>query len=163
MTNLLIINNLDFAKKQLKLTDQITVYTLKRLHETLGINEESAIKALINFDLSGRSNQFRYPSLHISIKSVLPAICQRCLSEMLVPLDLRFDYLISAAKLEEDADNDQIDWIEEQKEMNLLELIEDELLLALPIAPAHANECIKSKLQSGEKPNPFAVLKGKYK
>lgn len=163
MNNTLIINNLDFARKQLKLTDEITVYTLKRLHDTLAISDESAKKTLIIFDLSGQSKQFRYPSLHLSIKSTLPAICQRCLSEMLVPMALQFDYLISAAKLEEDAENDQVDWIEAQTEMNLLELIEDELLLALPIAPLHANECAKSKLESGEKPNPFAILKGKYK
>ena len=65
--------------------------------------------------------------------------------------------------MEEDAENDEIDWIEEEKEMNLLELIEDELLLAMPIAPHHDNNCAKLSMQSGEKPNPFAILKGKYK
>ena len=47
--------------------------------------------------------------------------------------------------------------------MNVLQLIEDELLLAMPIAPTHAEACNKASMQSGEKPNPFAVLKGKIK
>jgi uncharacterized protein len=76
---------------------------------------------------------------------------------------LKFDYLISEFSVEEDADTDEIDWLEVQKEMSLLELIEDELLLAMPIAPLHENHCAKASMQSGEKPNPFAILKDKYK
>lgn len=162
MTNLLIINNLEFAQKQVKLAEEITVYTLKRLHETLAINDESAKNATVHFELSGVGRQFRYPGLHLNIKTELPVICQRCLSEMTIGLDLKFDYLISTLPIEEDIDNDEIDWLEEDKEMSLLELIEDELLLAIPIAPTHENSCVKATMQSGEKPNPFAILKGKY-
>jgi uncharacterized protein len=159
----MIINNLEFAQKQLRLSDTISVFALKRLLESLAIDGESAKKALVYYELSGGNKQFRYPSLHLHIKTSLPAICQRCLSEMTVDLDLKFEYLISEFSLEEDADNDEIDWLEEQKEMNLLDLIEDELLLAIPIAPTHENGCVKATMQSGEKPNPFAVLKDKYK
>lgn len=163
MTKTLIINNLEFAQKQLTLVDNMSVFALKRLVELLAIQDESALKAHIYFELSGGNKQFRYPSLQLRIKTGLPAICQRCLAEMVIHLDLKFDYLISALSVEEDADNDEIDWLEEDKEMDLLELIEDELLLAMPIAPLHENNCTKVSMQSGEKPNPFAVLKGKYK
>lgn len=162
MTNLLIINNLEFSQKQLTLADEISVFKLKRVLETLAINDESAKNARVHFELSGVGKQFRYPSLHLTIKTELPVICQRCLSEMTIDLDLKFDYLISALPIEEDTDNDEIDWLEEDKEMSLLALIEDELLLALPIAPTHESSCVKATMQSGEKPNPFAILKGKY-
>ena len=59
-------------------------------------------------------------------------------------------------------ENDEIDWLEPSQEMNLSELIEDELLIAIPIAPVHEANCAKSNMQSGEKPNPFAVLKGHF-
>jgi len=163
MNNPMIINNLEFAQKQLTLSDAISVFALKRLFESLAINEEIAKKALVYYELSGGSKVFRYPSLKLSIKTSLPAICQRCLSEMTVNFDLKFNYLISEFSVEEDADTDEIDWLEVQKEMNLLELIEDELLLAMPIAPLHDNNCAKASMQSGEKPNPFAILKDKYK
>ena len=54
-----------------------------------------------------------------------------------------------------------MDWLEINSEMDVHELIEDELLLAMPIAPAHEGACSRLSMQSGEKPNPFAVLKGK--
>ncbi len=162
MTKTLIINNLEFAQKQLIINDNFAVFELKRLAETLAINEVSAKAASVHFELSGDSKQFRYPSLHLHIKTDLPAICQRCLNEVRILLDLKHDYLISEVAFEEDADNDEIDWIEEDKEMNLQELIEDELLLAMPMAPLHENNCTNVNTQSGEKPNPFAVLKGKF-
>ena len=40
-------------------------------------------------------------------------------------------------------------------------MIEDELLMAAPIAPVHPTECAQLCMQSGEKANPFTVLKGK--
>jgi uncharacterized protein len=162
MTKALIINNTEFAKKQLKLADTINVFALKRLVEMLAVSDESAKKAQVYFELSGLSKQFRYPSMHLHIKTSLPAICQRCLSEMTINLEQTFDYVISEMMPEEDAENDEIDWLEEDKEMDLLELIEDELLLSIPIAPLHDSNCTKASMQSGEKPNPFAILKGKY-
>jgi uncharacterized protein len=157
------INNLEFAQKQQKLTDNFDILMLKRLSETLNILTENGKKSTINFELTGDCKQFRHPSLHLRIKTNLPTICQRCLDEMYVKLDLEFDYLISE-KIDETLDeNDEIDWLEANKEMNLLELIEDELLLALPFAPVHEENCAKTRMQSGEKLNPFAILKDKFK
>lgn len=54
-------------------------------------------------------------------------------------------------------------FVEASREMNVWELVEDELLIAFPIAPVHSaehqKECVAYIKQSGEKPNPFAVLK----
>jgi len=47
--------------------------------------------------------------------------------------------------------------------MDLLTLIEDEIIIATPIAPLHEGNCAHGTMQSGEKPNPFAVLKGLIK
>lgn len=157
----LIINNLEFAQKQLKLSESFEVSNLKRLSDTLALDDESTLKTPVHFELIGNSKQFRQPSLHLRIKTKLPVICQRCLNEMHINLDLNFDYLISDNVIEDIDVNDETDWLEANNEMNLHELIEDELLLAMPIAPVHENSCTKLSMQSGEKPNPFAVLKGK--
>jgi uncharacterized protein len=157
----LIINNLEFAKKQLKLSESFEVSNLKRLSETLALDDKNTLKTPVHFELTGNSKQFRQPSLQLHIKTKLPVICQRCLNEMLINLDLSFVYLISDFAIDDIDENDEIDWLEANNEMNLCELIEDELLLAMPIAPVHENNCSKLSLTSGEKPNPFAVLKGK--
>ena len=155
----LIINNLEFTKNQLILSDSLALVQLPRLVEILANTD----KTRVQFELLGTGKQFRQPSLHLTIKANLAVTCQRCLNEMEVNLNLDFDYLISNAEISEAEESDEIDWIEENHEMDVAALIEDELLLALPIAPTHAHDCTKANMQSGEKPNPFAVLKGRFK
>ncbi len=155
----LIINNLEFAKSQLKLDDSLDVSQLSRLTEMLANADKTSIK----FQLIGASKRFSQPSLQLTVKANLVMTCQRCLDEMNVNLDLNFDYLIDSAKINEVEDIDEIDWLEANHEMDVGELIEDELLLAMPIAPTHAHDCSKLSTQSGEKPNPFAALKGLIK
>jgi uncharacterized protein len=159
----LIINNLEFAQTQQKLTDTFAVFDCKRLAEMLVIQDKNLEPATIHFELTGECKRFRQPSLHLHIKTNLPVVCQRCLDEMLVEVDLSFDYLISDVAINELDENDEMDWLEANNEMDLQELIEDELLLALPIAPTHDINCSKLSMQSGEKHNPFAVLKGLVK
>ena len=165
---LLTINNLELAQKQQEIADNFAPISLNRLAETLALQSKNAHLATIHFTLTGDCKRFRQPSLHLHIKSQLPVICQRCLEEMLINLDLNFDYLFSDTTINEIEANevessDEIDWLEINSEMDVRELIEDELLLAMPIAPTHEGSCGSLSMQSGEKPNPFAVLKGKIK
>ena len=158
--NDLIINNLEFAQTQQTLTGEIDALKCERLAEILA---PSGKDAPISFRLTSTARQLRNPSLHLHIEAKLPVICQRCLDEMLVNINLDFNYTICNALPSEVDENDDTDWLEAAPEMNLQELIEDELLLAMPIAPMHDHDCSKQSMQSGEKPNPFAVLKGLIK
>jgi len=95
--------------------------------------------------------------------------CQRCTEAFEHKLSI--DFVFSPAKDEEAAENlpsyyDAIE-LDENGEVNLRELVEDELLLALPLIPRHELEDCRSPSDSvwGElpvehdKPNPFDVLK----
>lgn len=155
----LIINNLEFAKNQLILDGDVEVVSLTRLSEMLANNSKSQVR----FKLTGASKQLSQPSLHLSITANLAVTCQRCLDEMTVNLNLNLDYLISSTEINQAEESDDIDWLEANHEMDVSELIEDELLLAMPIAPTHAHDCCKQSTQSGDKPNPFAALKGLIK
>lgn len=157
------INNLEFANRQQKLTGDFPVSVLERLLETLKLTNKKAQLTPIRYELTGHLEQFRQPSLHLRIETKLPLICQRCLEEMRTDFDLSFDYLVAHAATDAVDENDVVDWLEVSSAMNLHELIEDELLLAVPFAPMHEADCGKLTMQSGEKPNPFAVLKGKIK
>jgi uncharacterized protein len=86
-------------------------------------------------------------------------VCQRCLEPVTVPIALHFDYVVCAEESATLDDNDEVDWLEQSDAMDISALIEDELLIALPIAPVHASLCKQLNLESGEKPNPFSVLK----
>ena len=158
--NDLIINNLEFAQAQQTLAGEIDALKCERLAETLGVNSSlGGTGAHISFKLTGTAKQLRNPSLQLRIDAKLPVICQRCLDEMLVHLNLDFDYIVCKELPIETDENDDTDWLEAAPEMNLQALIEDELLLAMPIAPMHDHDCSKQSMQSGEKPNPFAALK----
>jgi uncharacterized protein len=83
-------------------------------------------------------------------------------------LNLNFYYLIGEVSDTDveavDVDNsDEYDLQQANKTMDLIALIEDEIIMAMPIAPMHEEGCTEAAMQSGEKPNPFAVLKGLIK
>jgi len=156
----LLINNLEFAQKNLEISGDLNVASCERLSETLSISSENL--ANIRYTLVGAAKKMHLPSLRLSIDAKLPVLCQRCLEAMQINLNLSFDYLISEHLPEEIDENDETDWLEPSQHMNLGELVEDELLIAMPIAPVHEVNCIKASLQSGEKLNPFGVLKGKF-
>ena len=158
--NDLIIHNLEFAEAQQTLAGEIDAANCERLAETLSASGKAAN---INFKLTGAAKQLRNPSLHLHIEAKLPVTCQRCLDEMQVQLSLDFNYIICKELPIETDETDDTDWLEAAPDMNVQALIEDELLLAMPISPMHDHDCSKQSMQSGEKPNPFAVLKGLIK
>ena len=159
MTINCLINNLEFAQKQQKIADNFAPNSLNRLAQTLALTGDNAQLAAIDFTLTGDIKRFRQPSLHLHIKSRLPVICQRCLEAMFIDIELNFDYLLSDSQADDCEDSDEIDWLEINAEMNVRDLVEDELMLAMPIAPVHEAGCNNLSMQSGEKPNPFDVLK----
>ena len=169
-----LINNIEFAQKQQNINGFFDVLSFQRLaeilvlpNEKLSLPNEKVKETHVNFEITGDYKRFRQPSLHLHIETKLPITCQRCLEIMQVEIDLQFNYLISETPADElnhhDDQNDDLDWVQANTEMDFHELIEDELLLAMPISPMHVSECTKTNMQSGEKPNPFAVLKNLIK
>lgn len=159
----LSINNLEFAQSEQSIAGALDILEMDRLTDVLFTQEPSASKPDIQFTLSGYSKKYSLPSLHLSVDAHLPTICQRCLNAMSVRLKLEFDYLITDNEPAEFDENDDLDWLEVSPAMSVPALVEDELLIAFPIAPTHSSEqqgeCKQHAMQSGEKPNPFAALK----
>ena len=153
------INNLDFAKRQQVLEGNVGLSEMVRLQAMLSEGAQAAGSSTIHFKLTGHSQHYHLPSLHLDIEANLPMVCQRCLEQMQVPLTLGFEYVVSAEESATLDDSDEVDWVEQSDAMDVRALIEDELLIALPIAPVHALQCKQLNLESGEKPNPFSVLK----
>ncbi len=178
-TQPLLIDNVAFAKRGERLAGSLTLADCPRLAELLASqadnssasftgNSDSQGGDIINFTINGETNAAGQHFLHLSLDAMLNAYCQRCLEQMPLNLNLSFDYLIG----EIDADDSDVAYVEEEDEydlqepsqaMDLLRLVEDEIIMALPIAPTHDGDCAKGTMQSGEKPNPFAVLKGLIK
>ncbi|HVE53948.1 MAG TPA: DUF177 domain-containing protein [Ramlibacter sp.] len=107
--------------------------------------------------------------LHLDADVSLPLVCQRCLGPVDVPLEVsrsfRFVADESVAAAEDDAAEE--DLLALSHSFDLKELVEDELLMEVPLAPRHdvCPEPVKmSAADAGfeeavaEKEHPFAVL-----
>jgi uncharacterized protein len=167
--NSLIIDNLAFSKKHERIEGDIFALSLSRLSEMLHVDSDvDQSESTIHYLLKGNVDSVGRHYLHLEINASLLVDCQRCLSKMPINLSLVFNYLISEQALGEvdiselDEDDD-FDLQPASVSMNVAELIEDELLMAMPISPTHSENCSVEKMQSGERPNPFAVLKGLIK
>ncbi len=153
------IDPIKFAKTGENLEGQINVDQLQRL--TLSLDDGSGIvKFDLKFDRNNRSN--------VAIgkfATEVSMICQRCLNPVKVPVrdNIQLEFVIgeSAEGHLEDQGYEIVTVVEES--LPLAELIEDEVILALPFSPLHdegkcPNNAIIEKLQETEKPNPFAIL-----
>ena len=163
-THSLLIDNIAFAKHDEHIEGTLTLAECTRLADLLQSAE-------IHYTLQGENNLGRF-MLNLQLDASLQVSCQRCLNPMPLHLQREFHYLINDTPLSDNefTDLEQIDDVDLQEPsqaMDLVALIEDEMLMALPIAPTHEVDCSgtinKGLTESGEKPNPFAVLKGLIK
>jgi uncharacterized protein len=91
--------------------------------------------------------------------------CQRCLEPMELELEVRPELVFARpGERHEPLSEEAAEIIEVDKPISLAEIVEDELLLALPMVPLHALEHCPAREYAATwrgKTNPFAVLKGR--
>jgi uncharacterized protein len=104
----------------------------------------------------------RQSHIKLSLSGVLVVICQRCISELLFPIKIETTLtLFFSEEAIDDAEalNPDIEGILFDKKLDLMTLIEDELILALPMTPMH-DICIAPSVEETleEVYYPFAAL-----
>jgi uncharacterized protein len=100
--------------------------------------------------------------LHLGASARVVQVCQRCLQPMVLTLDVdRWIRFVADESLAEQLDEDSEDdvFALPTRGLDLLTLVEDELILALPIVPRH-EACPQPLELPPEAPptNPFQVL-----
>lgn len=104
--------------------------------------------------------------LHLQARAVVPLQCQRCLQTFAQTLQVDRRYLFvahekQAEQLDEELEDDVLVM---PARLDLAELLEDELILALPLVPRHADTCPqplplpRDDLEEDAPSNPFAAL-----
>jgi uncharacterized protein len=107
--------------------------------------------------------------LRLQIETTLPLQCQRCLESVETPVavDRWFRFVADEATAELLDDDSDEDLLSLEAPLSLLELIEDELLMSLPLVPMHEICPTAVRMQAAdpgaspaeaERPNPFAAL-----
>lgn len=130
------------------------------------MSDDGDIKVELKFDFAGH-----IPCIKGHITAELQLKCQRCMQPMTHTIDN--DFKLGLVLNEEQMDklpDDFEPYLVVEDSNHLPDMIEDELLLSLPLVPMHEHECseylnteetqqedVNSKKE--EKENPFSVLK----
>lgn len=150
------IDSLDFAHQGEELRGEVPVAELPRLKDMLADPEGK-----ISYVLRGLYDKDGKPQLELSLNGLCILRCQRCLEGLPYPVQLASKLRLASDSDESDVDDDEMDSIPVDKHLDVLSLIEDEMLLSLPIAPKHApGECQFATEGLARPENPFAALAG---
>jgi len=150
-----VIAGLEFARLGRRLEFAVAVADLPRLADLVA-GDSGQLLCAVQGELGQEGDAF----LVLSIGGRLILNCQRCLEAMEYPLQLSGRLMLvpeGSPWPDEELVEDDFDAIEAGREMALLPLIEDEVLLALPIAPCHES-CQTQMSYEKDDPSPFAVL-----
>jgi len=114
--------------------------------------------------------------LDLALKGRLHLVCQRCLQDCAVNLDEKRRFVLVATEAEADdfpLEDEEQEPLVASQQFNLLETIEDEVLLSLPLIPKHPEGFCEPHAtvfglededeRSDERENPFNVLKNMKK
>jgi uncharacterized protein len=101
--------------------------------------------------------------LRLKVNGTISLCCQRCLGGL--PYDVEMDsslLLLDEATVGASAGVDDLDAVAAGSAMDVWSLVEDEVLLALPIAPRHPEGECRAGIGAGrdQAASPFAVLAG---
>ena len=152
------IDSLDFARRGGELSGEVQVAELPRMTDLL-----ADFEGKIAYSVRGLSGNDGSPLLELKIDGACNLRCQRCLNALATPLMLVSRLrLVSEGEMENtDIEDDEADSIPAEKRLDILALLEEELLLSLPIAPKHGlGVCQIAAEGLNRSTSPFAVLAG---
>lgn len=156
-----IVDAFSFCKHGERREGDLAVSELPRLAQ-----ETVDQAGTLRWVLQGGRDQQGHPRLQLAIRGNVELLCQRCLMPLAFTLDSTSTLVLaqdegSADEVEQMLADEDVEVIVGSASMNLLHLIEDEALLALPISPRH-DACAGGAAiveEVPEKASPFSVLK----
>ena len=142
-----------FARERSRVSGHLALAELPRLAASGG---ESADVA---FEIEGGRSAEGHPSLRVRAEGRVGMTCQRCLQPLTVPVEVDAELELAESLREAEAAEDEVDRVVASRNMDVAALVEDELLLALPMVAAH-EDCQLPADDDGPAPSPFAGLAG---
>ena len=154
-----------FAQNGRELEGEVALASLSRLADSLHGND-GVVKVSMRFDI----DQTGTPFMQGHFETTLSLTCERCMQELKWPLEVNTLLgLVRHEKLTASLADQYEPWVIDDTEMvDPASVVEDELILALPLVPKHDYDCLpeeawfsgdKEVEEKPEKPeSPFAVL-----
>ncbi len=155
------IDPIQLADQGARLTGELSVKGMSRLVE-MCLDDAGSVRVDLRFE-RGPSDGLRV--MHGAIVAHVHTTCQRCMGRLSVELQSRPRlFLLRPGEREDLLETGDAVVIEHP--LALSELVEDELLLEMPMIPMHAEEhCPGARSgrevgpENSTRPNPFSVLK----
>lgn len=117
----------------------------------------------VHYSIEGMRDERGRPGLRVRVSGLLQLRCQRCLEAMAFEVDSDETLVLAGSLAEihaEPADAHAADRVVAGREMPVRDLVEDELILAVPYAPRHESCTARPSPDAEAKPSPFAGLRG---
>lgn len=149
----------EFARLAKTLTGEVEVKELPRLHDLIASGERR-----LRYELHGTCTPRREPQITCTILGLVSLECQRCLRPFDLSLDISSQLVFVGDETLLPAIEDEgesVDYVVAESPLDVLALIEDEVILALPLVPRHdVGECEEAAAHSSKtsKLSPFATL-----
>src|SRR5271170_2629527 len=131
----MLIDTFNFARQSLVASGMLVAAKMARIERHDGDGE-------LNWRLAGSIDRDGRLFLELTVRGQIPQCCQRCLATVRVPVDIasRLEVVADRAIAERaPLDNDEFDVIVGSDSLDVAQLVEDEIILALPGAPRHDN------------------------
>ncbi len=153
-----VIDSLDFARGGTELRGEVQVAALERLADSLYDRSGN-----LRYVLVGQTDGRQRLRLRLQVAGTINLKCQRCLGSLPYPVALESGLLLLDGKAgSAEVDIEDLDAVAADPEMDVWSLVEDEVLLAQPMAPRHADGECRDVVETGQDraTSPFAVLAG---
>ena len=176
------LNMQAFAREGVALVDTIPLLNMERLvQEAQALEPDLMLNWEARAELRPGSGAEPDVWLHLLASTSVPLTCQRCMGTVatLLEVDQWYRFVATEEIAMAEDDGSEEDLLVMEPHFDLLAVLEDELLMALPLVPMH-DECPVAPVmqvgedalggragaktedgeeaRSGEKPHPFAVL-----
>jgi uncharacterized protein len=153
-----ISDSFAFARDGRVLEGTLPVSALERLQDMLADD-----RGEISFRIAGLKGERGEALLALKVAGDLTLACQRCLEgiRFTIDIDSRLELVPEGAEMSQDElEDDSRDFLPVAGGLEVAELIEDEILLTLPVAPRHERCGLPGAAEAGERVSPFAGLAG---
>lgn len=158
----LLVDIFEFCRLKEVREGEVAVSDLDRL-----AGEAVDNSGTLGWSLQGGFNRAGNPQLTLQVSGPVQLRCQRCLTPFAFSVESESTLIVapdeeSADELDKLLDDEEVEVIVGSRDFDIVRLIEDEALLALPLAPKHAvcpDNAALDALKSAKKESPFSILK----
>lgn len=163
------LNIAAFAAEGEPLAGLTPLQNMERLaKEASGLQPDLTIKWQARAELRPKAGADGDIWLHLTASTSIPLTCQRCMTpvDSLIEVNQWYRFVATEEIAMAEDDEAEEDLLVMEPQFDLLAVLEDELIMALPVVPMHEACPVASQMhsgdleaaKSGDKPNPFALL-----